>query len=199
MKRLHRPDLYCWSVFQESQNLDFNSFAWIRRAGNVLVDPLPMSPHDREHLRALGGAALIIVTNSYHGRASAELASRLGAQIAGPHAERDHLRLPCERWLHSGDEVLPGLVAEELAGSKTPGELALVLDETTLIAGDLVRGQAGGSLNLLGDDKLKDPVAARASVRALAERYPRIRDVLVGDGWCRFGGGADELRRIAGG
>jgi hypothetical protein len=200
MKRLHRSDLYCWSVFQESPNLDFNGFAWIRRGGNVLVDPMPMSQHDREHLRALGGAALIVVTNSYHARASAELAGKLGAKLVGPYAERDHLRLPCERWLQSGDEVAPGLVVEELTGSKTPGELALVLEETTLITGDLVRGHAGGALNLLGDDKLKDPAAARASVRALIERHPRIHDVLVGDGWCWFGGGAvDELRRIAGG
>jgi hypothetical protein len=30
-----------------------------------------------------------------------------------------------------------------MAGSKTPGELALILEKTTLITGDLVRGHMG--------------------------------------------------------
>ena len=197
MKRLHRRDLYCWSVFQEPHDLDFNGFAWIRPGGNVLVDPMAMSAHDREHLRALGGASIIVITNSYHTRATIELAAKLDARVYGPRAEREHLRVPCERWLGRGDEVVPGIVVEEMDGSKTPGELALVLEETTLITGDLIRGHAGGALNLLPDEKLRDPPAARASVRRLAEAHPRISEVLVGDGWCLFGGGAAELRRIA--
>ena len=70
MKRLHRPDLYAWSSFDEGRDIDFNGVAWIRPDGNVLVDPLPMSGHDRAHLEALGGAALIVVTNSDHVRGS---------------------------------------------------------------------------------------------------------------------------------
>jgi hypothetical protein len=62
MKRLHRPDLFTWSCFDEDRNVDFSSVAWmIRTGGNVLIDPLTMSGHDRAHLQGLGGAALIIV------------------------------------------------------------------------------------------------------------------------------------------
>lgn len=198
MKRLHRHDLYCWSVFQEQHELDFNGFAWIRGAENVLIDPMPMSAHDLEELRRLGGASLIVVTNSFHLRATGELAAALGAKIAGPCAERGGFPFDCDRWIEDGEELLPGLVAIAQDGSKTPGELALVLDGTTLIAGDLVRGHRAGSLNLLPDAKLKDPAAARASVRALAKAHPRLEAVLVGDGWCYFGSGATELRRISG-
>lgn len=198
MKRLHRPDLYCWSVFQEQQELDFNGFAWVRGADNVLIDPMPMSAHDLDELRRLGGASLIVLTNSFHVRAAGELAAALGARIAGPVAERGGFPIDCDRWIEDGEELLPGLVAVALEGSKTPGELALVLDDTTLIAGDLVRGHRGGSLNLLPEAKLKDPRAARASVRALAQKHPRLDAVLVGDGWCYFGAGAAELRRISG-
>jgi hypothetical protein len=74
MKRLHRPDLFTWSCFDESRNVDFFSVAWIRAGGNVLIDPLTMSGHDRAHFQGLGGAALIIVTNSDHVRGAPALA-----------------------------------------------------------------------------------------------------------------------------
>src|SRR5262245_56808576 len=104
MKRLHRDDLYGWSSFDERRNLDFHSLAWVRPEGNVLVDPLPMSPHDLAHLRQLGGAAWIVVTNSDHTRGAAALASELAAKLAGPAGEKQRFPLACERWLADGDE-----------------------------------------------------------------------------------------------
>ena len=68
MKLLHRADLFGWSRFDETRNIDFHSVAWVRPQGNVVVDPLPMTAHDMAHLRSLGGAALVIVTNSDHTR-----------------------------------------------------------------------------------------------------------------------------------
>ena len=49
MKRLHRADLFGWSCFDESRNLDFHSVLWVHAGGNVAIDPLPLSPHDRAH------------------------------------------------------------------------------------------------------------------------------------------------------
>jgi hypothetical protein len=196
MKRLHRPDLYGWSRFDEARNIDFHSVLWVRAAGNVLVDPLPQSPHDRAHLEALGGAALIVVTNSDHTRDARTLADSLGASLCGPAAERDRFPFACERWLGEGDEVVPGLHVHEMRGSKTPGELALVLEGTTLIAGDLVRGHVDGCLNLLPDAKLANRDEALESIARLVDRHPGIDAVLVGDGWPLFRGGADALRSL---
>src|SRR5262245_28792817 len=131
MKQLHRPDLFGWSAFDEARNIDFNSVAWIRPSGNVLIDPLPLSPHDHAHLKTLGGAAWIVLTNSMHVRAARELATIYSARLAGPSAESADFPIPCDRWLRNGDEVVAGLVVEEMAGSKTAGELALILEETT--------------------------------------------------------------------
>ncbi|PRP96945.1 MBL fold metallo-hydrolase [Enhygromyxa salina] len=195
MRQLHRTDLWSWSVFDTARNLDFNSLAWIRGDGNVLVDPLPLSEHDLRHLDELGGAAWIVVTNSDHTRAAAELALRFGAKLAGPAAERGQLPFACARWLGEGDELVAGLRAIELHGSKTPGELALVLEETTLITGDLVRGQMLGRLNLLPDAKLGDRAAALASVRRLAA-LEQIEAVLVGDGWPIAQAGHARLRDL---
>ncbi|HET6319832.1 MAG TPA: MBL fold metallo-hydrolase [Chloroflexota bacterium] len=197
MKRLHRPDLFAWTCFDESRNIDFHSVAWIRPGGNVLIDPLPMSDHDRAHLEKLGGAALIIITNSDHTRGAQGLAQQFGATLHGPRAERDSFPFPCA-WLGDGDEPAPGLHVLEMHGSKTPGELALVLEKTTLITGDLVRGHVGGALNLLPDSKLADRARAVASVRRIVDGYPQIEAVLVGDGWPVFHDGARALTAMAG-
>jgi glyoxylase-like metal-dependent hydrolase (beta-lactamase superfamily II) len=198
MKQLHRPDLYSWSTFDESRNVDFHGVAWVRPGGNVLIDPLPMSEHDRAHLERLGGASLIVLTNSDHVRGSRELAERFGAALCGPRAERETFPVACERWLGDGDEPAPGLRVIELHGSKTPGELALLLDGTTLVTGDLVRGHAGGRLNLLPDAKLADRAQAVASVKRIVNEHPGIDAVLVGDGWPVFHDGAKALAALVG-
>jgi glyoxylase-like metal-dependent hydrolase (beta-lactamase superfamily II) len=196
MKSLHRPDLYTWSSFDAERNVDFNSVLWVRPGGNVVVDPLPLSEHDRKHLAELGGAAWIVITNSDHVRASAELRESTGAQLAGPAAEKAAFPIACDRWLEGGEELVPRLRVLALEGSKTPGELALVLEETTLVTGDLVRAHRAGALMMLPAAKLADPLAATRSVAALAD-LPKIEAVLVGDGWSLFSGGHAALRSLA--
>jgi glyoxylase-like metal-dependent hydrolase (beta-lactamase superfamily II) len=181
MKKLHRRDLYSWCVYSERLDIDFNGFAWIREGGNVLVDPVALTPHDVDHLRQLGGAAWIVVTNSDHVRASLAAKELFGAKVAGPAKEKDGFPIPCDRWLGEGDALVPGLVALELEGSKTPGELALLLEETTLLAGDLVRSHRAGTLMMLNDEqKLADRAKAVRSIERLAA-LPKVQAVLVGD------------------
>lgn len=192
MKRLHRSDLYGWSRFNPDRDLDFHSVLWVRDGGNVAIDPLPLSDHDRAHLESLGGVATIAVTNSDHLRDAVALAGRYGAELCGPAAEPD---LPCSRRVGDGDEIAAGLRALALDGSKTPGELALVLDETTLITGDLVRAHQGGRLCALPAAKLSDPAAARRSIERLAA-LPSIEAVLVGDGWPIFRDGHRALAEL---
>jgi len=196
MKSLHRADLFGWSRFDEARDLDFNSVVWVRPSGNVVFDPLDLTTHDTKHLSNLGGAAVVVITNSEHVRAAAKVHAAFGAKLYGPRAEREVFPLACERWLSHGEEVVPGLEAFELHGSKTPGELALLLDGTTLITGDLIRAQKGGRLNLLPDAKLKDKAKALASVKALAEAAPKLEAVLVGDGWPVFRDGRARLLEL---
>jgi hypothetical protein len=198
VKRLHRPDLYGWSGFDESRNLDFHSVLWVRPGGNVAIDPLPLSPHDRKHLDTLGGVALVIITNSDHMRDAESLARGYDARLAGPRAERDAFPFACDLWLGDDDEPVPGLRVLALDGSKTPGELALLLDATTLVTGDLVRAHEGGHLTMLPQPKLSDVAAATRSVQRLAA-LPEIDAVLVGDGWPIFRGAGDALRELAAG
>jgi metallo-beta-lactamase superfamily protein len=193
MKLAHRPDIFVWSRFDEARELDFHSFVVVREGGNVVIDPLPMSEHDAAHLEQLGGAAWIVVTNSDHTRGAAELAIKTGARRAGPAGERGSFPLPCERWLAEGDELVPGIRALVFEGSKTPGELALLVDDDTLICGDLLRAHAGGRLDMLPAAKLTDRAAALASLHRLLD-LPRLDAILVGDGWPAF---RDARARLA--
>lgn len=185
MKQLHRPDLFGWSLFNPDRNIDFHSVVWVRDQGNVVVDPLPISEHDRAHLDSLGGAAFIVVTNSDHTRDAASLARATGAELLGPSGERHGFPLSCARWVEDGDVIVEGLNAYALHGSKTPGELALVLEGRTLITGDLIRAHEGGRLRLIPDAKLEDKTRAIESVRRIAGMGP-FDAVLPGDGWPVF-------------
>lgn len=176
--------MFAWSTFDSERDVDFNGYLWVRPGGNVAVDPVPAGDHDRAHLTRLGGIAWIVITNSDHVRATEALRAAFGAQVAGPASERERFPIACDRWLDDGAE-LEGLRVLALDGSKTPGELALLLDDTTLITGDLVRAHRGGSLMMLPPPKLADVARARDSVRRLAA-LERVEAVLVGDGWPVF-------------
>lgn len=198
MKQLHRPDLFTWSAYDAEQKVDFSGVLWKREGGNVLVDPVPLAQYDQAHLAELGGAAWIVITNSMHVRGAREIAGRSGARLLGPRGEREGFPVPCERWLGDGDEPFPGLVVRELRGSKSEGELALVLEETTALFGDLVRAHQAGSLMLLRREKLRDPAAAVESLRRFRSLHPRIEHVLVGDGWSAFRNGGALLDELIG-
>lgn len=195
MKTLHRPELLCWSRFDEARNIDFHSVLWVREGGNVVIDPLPLSAHDEAHLKELGGAALVVITNSDHVRDAVRVAEITGARLAGPRAERETFPVPCQLWLGEGDEPVPGLKVVVLEGSKTPGELALLIGNHTLVTGDLVRSHAGGRLALLPDERLSDRARAVDSVRHLLD-YTEIDAVLTGDGWPIFRSGHRRLREL---
>ena len=195
MKTLHRPDLLFWSRFDEDRNIDFNSVLWVRPSGNVVFDPLPATDHDMRHLASLGPVEAIMITNSDHTRDAVALAELTGADIYGPSAEKDSFPIACDHWLSNGDEPFPGLVTYTLDGSKTPGELAFVLDGTTLVTGDLIRAHAAGSLMLLPSDKLTSPIDAKASLARLLEET-HLQAVLVGDGWPVFRNGHQRLKEL---
>lgn len=195
MKALHKPNLFSWSVFNEERNIDFHSVFWASANGNVAIDPLPPSEHDWRHMEALGGVQDIVITNSDHVRGAAELAAACGARVWGPARELDRLEHVKAHAAGDREQPIAGLEVFELHGSKTPGELALLIEHHTLVVGDLVRGQRAGRLNLLPESKLTDRAAALDSLRRLTE-LAGIDAVLVGDGWPIFHGGRHALNAL---
>jgi hypothetical protein len=214
MKQLHKPNLWSWSLFNEERNLDFHSVFWGRPGGNVVIDPLPLSEHDAAHVARLGGVKDIILTNSDHARAATVLQEQLqwlGSRIAGgavvggadsgrariwgPALEPAFLAALHAQPLRAEHDLGAELQVIELQGSKTPGELCLLLEGDTLVTGDLIRGQRAGRLQLLPDAKLADRAQAIRSLERLA-KLEQIEAVLVGDGWPVFRSGALALKEL---
>jgi hypothetical protein len=195
MKQLHRKDLFGWSEFNQERNLDFHSVLWVRESGNILIDPLALSDHDQKHLQTLGGASIIVISNSDHCRDAEKIAAQTGAKIYGPSAEQDNFPIVCDHWITDNEEIVPGLLAYQLEGSKTAGELAFLLEKNTLITGDLVRSHVAGELCLLPSVKLTDINRAQKSVMRLA-KLSSIDTVLTGDGWPIFKYGSSALKRL---
>lgn len=195
MKLLHKKNLFCWSDFDETRNIDFHSYLWVRKEGNIIFDPLPMSEHDKKHLNTLGKVSHIIISNSDHVRNAKELATEIGAEIWGPEAEKDDFPIECSKWLGEKKGLVEGLDVYSLSGSKTDGELAFVIDGETLITGDLIRAHSGGALCILPDPKLKNKSDAINSVRKLAS-ITGINAVLPGDGWPIFRNGYSAMAEL---
>lgn len=192
MKQLHRSDLFSWSVFNEERNIDFNGTLWLRPSGNVLIDPLPFTGHDINHLKNLGGAAHVIITNSDHVRDAAEIVLLTGAKCWGPAAEKHDFPITCDGWLSEEEQPIKGIEVFCLNGSKTPGELALLIDEKTLVTGDLIRAHEGGYLRMLPADKLQNHALALESIKRMAS-IASIQAVIPGDGWPIFNNGHEAL------
>ena len=200
MKSLHRTDLFAWSQFDTSRNVDFTGHLLVNGVhGNVAIDPLPTDAHDTEHIDSLGGVAWVLISNADHVRDARGFVERWGARVAAPAGDRSSPELkglPVALWMQDEDELSFGVRCIGMRGSKTPGELAFLLaDGGTVITGDLVRGQVAGSLNLLPDAKLSDRAAALESVRRLAE-LPELEAVLVGDGQSVFRDGRQRLQDL---
>lgn len=181
MKEIPGKEIYTWSTFSEEHQIDFHSFLIYLIEGNILVDPLPFSAEDEKDLRDLGPIAAIVLTNSDHIRGAEKISKDLGIPIYAPDGEQDAFPFRVVRWLKEGDFVVPEIQVFALEGSKTKGELALLLEKTTLITGDLIRCHEAGKLTLLPDEKLKDKNKAITSIERLAA-LPELKTVLVGDG-----------------
>ena len=174
-------DLFCWSVFSERRQIDFNGHLWVREEGNVLVDPVPMIESDLRQLDDLGGVKWIVVTNRDHQREAAAFRERCGAQVVAHPEDVEGIEAQVDRTVGDGEEIVPGLLAVQLRFGKSAGEIALYWPEKrTILASDLVVGAPVGRFSLLMDDVLEDPPAAALEVRKLLALD--FDAIVVGDG-----------------
>ena len=176
MKRLIFEDIYSWGVFSRDRQIDFNGHLWVHPDGNILIDPVPMSDDDREHLKSLGGAKSIILTNADHEREAAVFQEWTGADVIVHEADADALSITPTRTVQDRQAIVPGLHAIHLKHGKSPGEIALYFPEKqAVLFGDLVVGEPMGALTLLADSKLSDPPKAALELRKiLALRFNTI-------------------------
>ncbi len=193
MKRVMFDDLYTWSVFNEEKQFDFNGYLWVREQGNILIDPVPMSGGDAAQLDALGGAALIVLTNRDHERDAVAFKERTGAQIVAHEADAPLFALAVDRTVADGEEIVPDLRVLHLAHGKSPGEIALLWrGGSVAFIGDFVWGHPVGSLVLGAEPAVADPAQAALQLRKLLA-IPRFDALLLGDGHSICHGARDAL------
>src|SRR5665213_3499760 len=184
LQRTSIEGISMWSRWQPDRSLFFNSF-FIRGRENVIVDPLALEERDLETLRNEGGAAWIVITTRDHEREAGALAEKLHAKIAAPALDLAEMSVEVDRQLQDGDTV-EGMHVVQLHGMKSPGEFGLHLAGcATVIVGDALWGDPPGSLRMVPDAKLADPMRAALSLRRLWALEPK--HILVGDGHCIFG------------
>ena len=144
-----------------------------------------MSDDDREHLKALGGAKMIVLTNADHEREAAVFQEWTGADVVVHEADADALSITPTRTVQDREAIVPGLHAVHLRYGKSPGEIALYFPEKqAVLFGDLVVGEPMGALTLLADSKLSDPPKAALELRKILAL--RFNAILVGDGHSIF-------------
>ena len=196
MKRVMFDDLYTWSVFNEEKQFDFNGFLWVREAGNILIDPVPMSENDGAQLDALGGAALIVLTNRDHERDAVAFQERTGAQIVAHEADAPLFELAVDRTVTDGEEIVPDLQVLHLEHGKSPGEIALLWrGGRVAFIGDYVWGHPVGSLVLGAEPAVTDPAQAALQLRKLLA-IPQLDALLLGDGHSICHGAKDGLQAM---
>ncbi len=181
MKQLIFDDIYCWSVFSEPRQMDFNGHLWVRPEGNILIDPPPMIPSDLTQLHQLGEVDSIIITNKDHERETFFFQKETGAKVIVHEADAASLTHPPDRQITDGEIIVPGLTAFSLCFGKSPGEVALYFSEKEIMLfGDHVIGRPMGTLTLLEAEKFQDPDRAREELSRLL--LLSFDAVLVGDG-----------------
>ena len=74
--------------------------------------------------------------------------------------------------------------------------MAILIDETTLVTGDIIRCHEGGRLCMLPEEKLKNRELAVNSIKRIAA-IKSIEAVIPGDGWPIFKNGHDALIELA--
>ncbi len=186
MQTLAISGLHAWSRWQPDRTMSFTSHLLVREGENVAFDPLPTDAADEEQIEALGGVAVILLTNRDHERGAAAMRERFGARILASRAEAELFSLRVDDVFDEG-ELMPGITAIALAGAKTPGEVAFFLaDCGVAVLGDAILGDPAGALSFLPDAKLADPHALALSLRQLWALQPRA--LLLGDGVSLFAG-----------
>ncbi|MEM7518607.1 MAG: MBL fold metallo-hydrolase [Planctomycetota bacterium] len=202
MKKTRLDGMHTFSVYQDDKGIDFNGFFWKRDAGNVLIDPMPLSDADVNFVMQEGGVRVILLTNADHLRWAADAKERFGARVAAQAEEKERFGDAADLvdlWFSETkdlpDELRGDVELHPLRGGKSPVEPALhLLPLGALLFGDLVRSHVSGKLCLLPPPKISDREAVMESLEPL--RKLEVEAILLGDGDCLWSGGKTALTEL---
>ena len=177
---------WMWSAWQPDRGMNFNSYAFERDGGCVVVDPLPLDEQSLDALQQMGGVHTIVITNPDH--------------LRGAHALRDRFNSRIVDRFQDGEEVFAGAFAVRIPFGKSE-EVALHLPAAkAAVVGDALIGAPAGGLSILPDEKLQDAARFPFALRRLWAL--QLKTLLLCDGQPIFDGAdsalADLLERRVG-
>jgi uncharacterized cupin superfamily protein len=172
------PLVHAWSRHDPARHLDLHGLFLQARPGEpgALIDPVPFGDGDEEHVRELGGATAVVLTQEDHRRTEGErLAQTLG----------------CPVLLAGGAGELPS----GLASIPLPTGAALVhAPSGSAIPGPSVTGAPAGELSLTDASSGTGASTTARALRALLA-YP-VQRVLVSSGEHVLGHAEDALQSL---
>jgi uncharacterized cupin superfamily protein len=126
------------------------------------------------------GVAWVIITNRNHQRDAERVAQRFNAKIAASAPDAEEMSVSVDRLLSDGESIATARVIA-LDDLKTSGEFALFFsDRSTVLVGDALWGDPVGSVRLMPNEKLIDPLRGTLSLLKLRAVAPK--HLLLGDG-----------------
>jgi glyoxylase-like metal-dependent hydrolase (beta-lactamase superfamily II) len=131
------PSSFIWQAYDSAVKADLFSSAVVTATGIFLIDPIPMEENPFSQLREQGPIIGIVVTNSNHHRASAQVAERFSAPIFA-HRDTFSGKPPHHfRKVADGDQICDELRVIDIEGAAA-GEIVLYCfsDGGALIVGD---------------------------------------------------------------
>ncbi|HUB09193.1 MAG TPA: MBL fold metallo-hydrolase [Myxococcales bacterium] len=189
------PGLVRWGVAQRRiGGARGESYAILSGEGQILVDPLPLTPAALERLAARGPVRAIVLTIQSHQRSAWRYRRRFQAPVYAPSGSQGLDERPDHAY-RAGGGLPGGLRAMALPGPafSEHGILWRSPAGTVAFVGDLVT-RAGRELSFVPDRYMDSPGKARASVRELARR--RIDVLCPGHGAPLLGAVKARLERL---
>jgi len=195
VKQLY-PDIWQWSWFSEDKQLDFNGYLLAVGEHRVLIDPPPMTAHERAQVHQGGQVDYIVITNRDHEREAETYRKEFQCQLFVSEADATEIQASFNKTYSDGELLPGGIWVIQLADQKTPGESALFLEQGKgiLIVGDALLGKPPGQLSLLPPEKYPDVKKAREGLQRLL-RY-NFDGLLVGDGTALLTGAKPMVERL---
>ncbi|MBA7595015.1 MAG: MBL fold metallo-hydrolase [Calditrichaeota bacterium] len=171
--QLLNPWLYHWMVSDDRiDNFRSDAYAVLTPEGKVLIDPLPLTD---EALAEIGKVAAICLTGSQHQRSAWRYRKTLGVPVYAPEGADELEEEPDESY-RDGDSLPGGFKAIQTPGLSSGFALLMETEggSGALFCGDLLVREGEGPFQLLPDEYLDDPAAARESARRLAQLQVEI-------------------------
>ncbi|TAJ31709.1 MAG: hypothetical protein EPO64_02230 [Nitrospirae bacterium] len=194
MKQL-LPGIWQWSWFSQEKQLDFNGLFLTVGEHRVLVDPPPMTGEATLLIRKGGAVDYLLCTNRDHEREAAACRADFGCRVLVPEPDASQMTIQADKTYKDGELLPGGIWAVHLKDQKSPGEMALFIQQGTgvMIVGDALIGKPTGALSMLPADKYADVAKAREGLRRLL-KY-KFDAMLVGDGVSILTGAKAALER----